>query len=446
MFPIYNLLSFISLIAYLPWILLKKGPENRLAYVIERFGISTYANADIWIHAVSVGEAIACLPFLSALKKEFPEVKILFSTTTYTGQKIVREKSSDAERVMYIPWDTRVCVTKAVKTVKPKIFITIETELWPALFRALKNEGSKIIILNGRLSNKSFRGYRRIRPFMQKVLSYVDYCYMQDKDYAYRIMSIGAQPERVGVMGNFKFDVDLHKSHNSSDWMNRISGKILVAGSTHRGEEEIILNTYEIIKKSMHDLKLILAPRHPERFSEVEEILKKRGLNYVRRSEIKRTQMMNNPPQPPFTKGGQGGITELRTDNGQQTTARLSPDIILLDTIGELFQVFSKAAVVFIGGSLVPVGGHNILEPAYWGKPVVFGPHMENFPVASEFLREGAALMLKDSKGVTTAIKDLLKDNKKAEQMGQKAKAIIDSNTGAVEKALNLVRSFLGAA
>ncbi|MEE8329238.1 MAG: 3-deoxy-D-manno-octulosonic acid transferase [Thermodesulfovibrionia bacterium] len=426
MFPIYNLLSFISLIAYLPWILLKKGPENRLAYVIERFGISTYANADIWIHAVSVGETIACLPFMSALKKEFPEIKILFSTTTYTGQKIVREKSSNADRVMYMPWDTRVCVTRAVKTAKPKIFITIETELWPALFRALKNEGSKIIILNGRLSNKSYRGYRRIRPFMQKVLSYVDYCYMQSKDDAYRIMSIGAQPERVGVMGNFKFDVDLHKSHNSSVWMNRINGKILVAGSTHRGEEEIILNAYEIIKKSMSDLKLILAPRHPERFSEVEEILKKRGLNYIRRSEIKRTQMM---------------------DNGQQkTTGRLSPDIILLDTIGELSQVFSKAAVVFIGGSLVPVGGHNILEPAYWGKPIVFGPHMENFPVASEFLREDAALMLKDSKGITTAIKDLLKDNKKAEQMGQKAKAIIDSNTGAVEKALNLVRSFLGTA
>ncbi len=428
MFPIYNLLSFIALIAYLPWILLKKGPENRLAYVIERFGISTYANADIWIHAVSVGEAIACLPFLSALKKEFPEVKILFSTTTYTGQKIVREKSSDAERVMYIPWDTRVCVTKAVKTVKPKIFITIETELWPALFRALKNEGSKIIILNGRLSNKSFRGYRRIRPFMQKVLSYVDYCYMQGKDDAYRIMFIGAQPERVGVMGNFKFDVDLHKSHNSSDWMNRISGKILVAGSTHRGEEEIILNTYEIIKKSMRDLKLIIAPRHPERFSEVEKILKRKRFNFIRRTELPILSQYDSFP------GSQS------TGNGQQA------DVILLDTIGELFQVFSKAAVVFIGGSLVPVGGHNILEPAYWGKPVVFGPHMENFPVASEFLREGAALMLKDSKGVTTAIKDLLKDNKKAEQMGQKAKAIIDSNTGAVEKALDLVRSFLGAA
>lgn len=428
MFPIYNLLSFISLIAYLPWILLKKGPENRLAYVIERFGISTYTNVDIWIHAVSVGEATACLPFLSALKKEFPEIKILFSTTTYTGQKIVREKSSDAERVMYMPWDTRVCVTRAVKTAKPKIFITIETELWPALFRTLKNEGSRIIILNGRLSHKSFRGYRHIRPFMQKVLSYVDYCCMQSKEDAYRIISIGAQPERVGVMGNFKFDVDLHKSHNSSDWMNRINGKILVAGSTHRGEEEIILNAYEIIKKSMSDLKLILAPRHPERFSEVEEILKRKRFNFIRRSEL---------PIPgrydPFP-GSQS------TGDGQQA------DVILLDTIGELSQIFSKAAVVFIGGSLVPAGGHNILEPAYWGKPVVFGPHMENFPVASEFLREGAALMLKGSKDITAAIKDLLKDNKKAEQMGQKAKAIVDSNTGAVEKALSLVRSFLGTA
>lgn len=428
MFPIYNLLSFISLIAYLPWILLKKGPENRRAYVIERFGISTYSNADIWIHAVSVGEAIACLPFVSALKKKFPEIKILFSTTTYTGQKIVREKSSDAERVMYMPWDTRVCVTRAVKAVKPKIFITIETELWPVLFRALKNEGSKIIILNGRLSNKSFRGYRRIRLFMQEVLSYVDYCYMQCKDDAYRIMFIGAQPERVGVMGNFKFDVDLHKSHNSCAWMNGINGKILVAGSTHRGEEEIILDAYEIIKKSMSDLKLVLAPRHPERFSVVEDILKKKRLNFIRRSELPILSRHDSFPGSQLT--------------GQSQQA----DIILLDTIGELPQVFSKATVVFIGGSLVPVGGHNILEPAYWGKPIVFGPHMENFPVASEFLKEGAALMLKDSKDITTVIKNLLRDNKKAEEMGQKAKAIIDSNTGAVEKALNLVRSFLGTA
>ncbi|MEF9427230.1 MAG: hypothetical protein L0956_08690 [Candidatus Mariimomonas ferrooxydans] len=229
-------------------------------------------------------------------------------------------------------------------------------------------------------------------------------------------------------MGNFKFDVDLHKSHNSSAWMNRINGKILVAGSTHRGEEEIILNAYEIIKKSISDLKLILAPRHPERFSEVEEILKRKRFNFIRRSELPILSRYDSFP------GSQS------TGNGQQA------DVILLDTIGELSQVFSKAAVVFIGGSLVPVGGHNVLEPAYWGKPVVFGPHMENFPIASEFLREGAALMLKDSKDITTAIKDLLKDNKKAEQMGQKAKAIIDSNTGAVEKALNLVRSFLWTA
>lgn len=422
---LYNLLSAISLVVYLPWLLFKKGPENRLTYLSERLGISKYTDADIWIHAVSVGEVIACLPFLKALKKEFTQIKIVFSTTTYTGQKIALEKFPEANRIMYMPWDTGLCIKRVVKLLRPKIFITIETELWPVLFQTLKKTGSYIILLNGRLSLESFSGYRRIRSFMQKVLSHVDYFYMQGKGDAERIISLGAKPERVGLMGNFKFDVDFHKSRNFATWIDRLEGTTIVAGSTHKGEEEIILNAYEVIKKGISDLKLILAPRHPERFDEVEEILKKRGLNFIRRSEIKQGLGFR----------GQGSAT---TYNRQQ------PDIILLDTIGELPQIFSKATVAFIGGSLLPFGGHNILEPAYWGKPIVFGPHMDNFPVASEFLRKDAALVVKDSRDIATAIKDLLKNTGKAKQMGQKAKAIIDSNTGAVEKALNLVRSFLG--
>ncbi len=427
MLLLYNLLSVIFLAVYSPWLLFKKGPENRLTYLSERLGISKYTNADIWIHAVSVGEVIACLPFLRTLKKEFPEIKIVFSTTTYTGQKIAREKFSNADRIMYMPWDTWLSINKAVKMIRPKIFLTIETELWPTLFTVLKNTGSNIILLNGRLSLESFRGYRRIRPFMRKVLSHVDYFYMQDKGDAERIILLGAEPERVGLMGNFKFDVDFPKSYDSAVWINRLDGKVLVAGSTHKGEEEIILNAYEIIKKSISDLKLIIAPRHPERFIEVEERLKKSKFNFIRRSEINQ-------------ESGVSSQWSAVTDNGQQ------PDIILLDTIGELSQVFSKATVAFIGGSLLPFGGHNILEPAYWGKPIVFGPYMDNFPVASEFLREDAAIMVKDSKDMATTVKNLLEHAEKAKQMGQKAKTIIDSNTGAVEKALNLVRSFLGTA
>ena len=418
MLIIYNLLSLISFIAYLPWLLFKKGPENRLQYLKERLGISEYTNADIWVHAVSVGEVMAALPFLTSLKKEFPGIKIVLSTATYTGQKIAREKFPSADRTMYIPWDTWLTISKAVRTIKPKIFITIETELWPALFSTLKKNGSRIVLLNGRISPESFKGYKLIKPFMKKVLSYLDFIYMQGETDAERIVTIGADKKKAGIMGNFKFDIELDKKE-SVNWMDGVKGKILLAGSTHKGEEEIVLDAYEEVKKSFPDLKLILAPRHPERFNEAEEILKRRNLNSIRR-------------------------TDFTVDSSQFTVHSQQTDIILLDTIGELSRLFSEADVTFIGGSLLPFGGHNILEPAYWGKPSIFGPHMENFPIAKDFLMEGAAIMVKDPGGLAAAIKDLLENTEKAEHMGQKAKGIIDKNTGAVKKAVALVRSFLG--
>ncbi len=418
MLIIYNLLSLISFIAYLPWLLFKKGPENRLQYLKERLGISEYTNADIWVHAVSVGEVMAALPFLTSLKKEFPGIKIVLSTATYTGQKIAREKFPSADRTMYIPWDTWLTISKAVRTIKPKIFITIETELWPALFSTLKKNGSRIVLLNGRISPESLKGYKLIKPFMKKVLSYLDFIYMQGETDAERIVTIGADKKKAGIMGNFKFDIELDKKE-SVNWMDGVKGKILLAGSTHKGEEEIVLDAYEEVKKSFPDLKLILAPRHPERFNEAEEILKRRNLNFIRR-------------------------TDFTVDSSQFTVHSQQTDIILLDTIGELSQLFSKADVTFIGGSLLPFGGHNILEPAYWGKPSIFGPHMENFPITKDFLMEGAAIMVKDPGGLAAAIKDLLENTEKAEHMGQKAKGIIDKNTGAVKKAVALVRSFLG--
>jgi len=433
MLLIYNFLSLTALILYLPLLLFKKGPEHRLSYLAERLGISEYKNTDIWIHAVSVGEVTASLTFLNRLKKEFPGIKIVFSTTTYTGQKIAQEKFRAADRIMYIPWDNLLCVKRAVRLLKPKIFITVETELWPALFMALKNSGSRIILLNGRISPESFNSYKKIKFFMKRVLSFVDFLYMQGTGDAERIKLLGAEPEKVKVIGNFKFDADFNLFENSAAWIGGLEGQFMIAGSTHKGEEEIMLDAYELIKKRVPavDLKLIIAPRHPERFSEVEEIIKKRNFNFIRRSDFV-TQYADNPPSPPFSKGGMGGF-EL-------------PDIILLDTIGELSRVFSKAAVTFIGGSLLPFGGHNILEPACWGNPIIFGPNMDNFPIAQEFLNEGAALLVKNSHDIAAAVMQLLENTEKAKLMGQKAKAIVNNNTGAVEKALNLVRSLLGTA
>ncbi|MBI4682253.1 MAG: 3-deoxy-D-manno-octulosonic acid transferase [Nitrospirae bacterium] len=418
---LYNLISIIGFFLYLPRLLLKKGPEDRCTFIKERLGLSDYQKMDIWVHAVSVGETLACIPFLKKLKKDFPDKKVVLTTTTYTGQKIARDKFPEADRIMYMPLDTVFCVKKAVNLLRPEIFITVETELWPALFQALKAAGSRIIILNGRISNDSYKGYKKISVFMKKLLSRVDFFYMQDKGDAERIMDIGADRHKVSVMGNFKFDIDF-KETAPPQWLTGINNKILLAASTHKGEEEIILDAYNSIRNKIHGIKLILAPRHPERFNEAEEIIGKSGIGYIRRSEISQRSVENNHELQAF------------------------PDIILLDTIGELSSVFSKASVAFIGGSLVPVGGHNIMEPAYWSKPIIFGPHMENFPIAREFLDNNAAVRVDNSADITETVIELLTNSEKAVNMGRSARSIVDKNTGAVKKAIELIRSYIGTA
>jgi 3-deoxy-D-manno-octulosonic-acid transferase len=411
MLLLYNILSAVSLLIYLPALLLKKISDEKRRFLSERLGLSEYSKTDIWIHSVSVGETIACLPFLKALNREFPGKKILLSTTTYTGQQIAREKFPEADRIMYMPWDTGICVDRAVNTLRPELFITIETEIWPVLFHNLKKAGSRIILLNGRLSSKSFKGYDLSRFFMKKVLSYADFLYMQTKGDSERIIAIGAQKEKVSIMGNFKFDIEFDKK-DPLEWVDKIQSHIFLAGSTHRGEDEIILEAYERIR-TQNNLKLIIAPRHPERFSEVEKLLKEKGMNYIRRSEIQNT---------------------------------VEADVILLDTIGELSKLFSNAAITFIGGSLLPYGGHNILEPAYWSNPILFGPHMENFPIAGEFLKKSAAIEVKDAGEIAEAVAELMQRPERAKLMGENARAILDENKGAVNKALKLVRGYLGSA
>ncbi|MBI5664174.1 MAG: 3-deoxy-D-manno-octulosonic acid transferase [Nitrospirae bacterium] len=413
---LYNVISTIALVLYLPILFLKKGPEDRRTFIKERLGMSVYDKTDIWVHAVSVGETMASIPFLKKLKTEFPYMTVVLSTTTYTGQKIAREKFPEADRIIYMPIDSVLCVKRAVDSLSPEIFATVETELWPALFKNLKDRGSRIIILNGRISPRSFKGYSRIKSLMADMLSSVDFFYMQDKGDAERIISLGADKHKVGVMGNFKFDIDL-KDELPMDWLAGISGKILLAASTHEGEEEAMLDAFADIKKEASGTKLILAPRHPERFNEAAALMEKRGLPYIRRSSL----------------------------NGKEIAGDRDADIILLDTIGELSRVFARASVAFIGGSLVPRGGHNVMEPAYWSKPIIFGPHMENFPIAGEFLKRSAAVEVKGAKDIAKTVITLLTDNNKAADLGRNARSIVDKNTGAVNKAIELIRGYIGA-
>ncbi len=426
MLLLYKIIAFAGLFFYLPVLLTKKGPQDRAAFIKERLGLSRYEKTDIWIHTVSVGETLASLPFLKKIKKEFPHKKIVLSTTTYTGQKVAREKFPEADRILYMPLDIFFCVKRVVKYLKPAVFATIETELWPALFHELKTSGSRIVILNGRISDNSFKGYRKIRFFTKKILSSVDFLYMQEKVYADRIVSLGAEAHKVGVMGNFKCDMDFNEAA-APEWLSHVSSRIFLAASTHKGEEQIILDAYDSVRRKASDLKLILAPRHPERFNEVAELIRSRNMNYIRRSEMDTPSALSSQLSAE-TKNRHNGI----------------PDVILLDTIGELSRVFSKATAAFIGGSLVPSGGHNLLEPAYWSKPMLFGPHMENFPIAKEFLLKSAAVEARNAGDIERSLVDLLTNEEKAERMGVNAKELLEKNSGAVKKAVELMRGYLG--
>jgi 3-deoxy-D-manno-octulosonic-acid transferase len=407
---LYNLLSTTAALLYSPLILLKKGPEPRRDFIFERFGLSAYDRADIWIHAVSVGEVLAGVPFLKTLRRDHPSLRIVLSTTTYTGQKVARQHFPEADRIMYMPVDSILCVRRVVRSIRPGLFITIETELWPALFRELKNAGSRIMIVNGRLSPGSFKGYSRISFFMKHVLSMVDSILMQGEADAERIIAIGASPDKVEVMGNLKFDMNPGNA-SPADWIEGLQGEIFLAASTHRGEDEIILDAYDMIRKKRQGVRLIIAPRHPERFDEVYDLIRSSGYECARRTAFRR-----------------------------------EADVVLLDTVGELFGLFSRADVAFIGGSLVPTGGHNILEPAYWGKPILFGPHMENFPIALDFLAQGAAVQVNDAREISGAVIDLLSNREKASGMGMNAKDIVEKNRGAVKTASEAVRRLIGTA
>ncbi|RMD57353.1 MAG: 3-deoxy-D-manno-octulosonic acid transferase, partial [Nitrospirae bacterium] len=407
----YEILSLIGLLLYLPVLFTKKGPEDRITFIRERLGLSKYDKVDIWLHAVSVGEMIAALPLLKAIKQAYPEKRIMLSTITYTGQKVAKEKCSEAHRIMYMPWDSSLILRRVIKEASPLVFITIETELWPNLFRNLKKHNTKILLMNGRISASSHRGYSYIKPFIKHVLSLVDVFCMQDEISAKRILSLGAPRERVKVIGNFKF----HLSAPSSlpKWTEKIKGIIISAGSTHRGEDEIILKAYKDIKVEEEHVKLIIAPRHPERFKEVEELIKTYNMSYIKRTEIR------------------------------DTKESIDEDVVLLDTIGELSGVYACCTIAFVGGSLVPIGGHNILEPAYWSKPIIIGPYMDNFPIVEDFIKSGAAFTVKDEVEMANTIKKLLRDKKALEEAGAKAKEIVNKNIGAVERAMEVLRGVL---
>lgn len=423
-FFIYDILSFLFLIVFLPYLYLKRqNKEDGSLWIKERFGfisnrkLSLIHGRPVWIHAVSVGEVIASVSLIKAIKEEHPDRSIVLSTVTDTGNLVAREKAKDIDALIYLPFDINYSVKRALRKIRPEVFILIETEIWPNLLHALNREGIPSLIINGRISQRSFRGYAFVKHFMRGILKNISKFGMQTHTDAERIKAIGADPSKIEITGSIKYDQP--SSLNSMD-LERLKisyglgeRPLIIAGSTHEGEEQVILDAFRELKEDFKDIILLIAPRHIERVGKIEGILRDMAIISKRWTELKESELDN-------------------------------ASVIILDTIGELAHIYCIATVVFIGGSLVPDGGHNILEPAIYSKPIIFGPYMGNFKdIAQTFLEKGAARQVSNGSHIKREIEYLLRNVDAARSMGENARNVIEENKGAVKKTLRMVEEFI---
>ena len=428
MYAVYSILIVAFFVLVSPYLLYQAlryrkyivSLPQRLGYLPVSFNLD--ADESIWIHAVSVGEVLTARALLAELRERYPRLRIFLSTTTMTGRQIARNNLQYVDEVFYFPFDLGFIVQRTLALVRPRLFIMMETEIWPNLLRACRRAGVRTAVVNGRISGRSYPRYRLARPFFRRVLRDVDRFCMQSEESARRIVDIGAERERVSVTGSLKFDsLEMPGAPSADRGQNRVlryfrlapDRPVLIAASTLKGEEEPILDAFQRIRATVTNALLIIAPRKPERFDDVERLARRAGWNVARRSE-------------------------LRVD------AEPRNDVIVLDTIGELAQLYQVATAVFVGGSLVDAGGHNILEPAVFGKPIVFGPHMENFAeIARTFIDNGAAIQVRSARELETALLDLLGDPVRRASLGAAARALVEANRGARGKSLAVLAQLL---
>lgn len=424
-FAAYSFLIYIFSIFFLPFMavkLLLRGKAR--AGVRQRFGFfkagffGPDAGKRVWIHAVSVGETLAAAPMVKALKAKHPDLRICFSTVTETGNGVAMDSIGADARVFYFPFDLGFVVRRVVGLIRPDAFVVVETEIWPNLIKAMNDKRIPSVLVNGRISARSFKGYSRARFFFKRVLKMLSGFNMQTQVDAERIKALGAPPERVRVSGNVKFDqacVSLKEGAFTTKAKLGIpeSATVFVAGSTHEGEEEEVLKAYRRVLEYLPETALVLAPRHPERLSSVASMVEREGFKY-----------------------------RLRSSGAEE---RLPvPGILLVDTMGELAGMYRAGDINFVGGSLVPVGGHNILEPAAFGKPVFFGPHMHNFAEISAILKDcGVGIEIKNAAQLAREAVRLVQEPERVEKLGKIAKDVLLKNRGALERNVELIEKFL---
>lgn len=389
----------------------------------ERFGFvpAPAEGVSVWVHAVSVGESLAALPLIKRLAAVYPPGSVLVTTTTPTGSARVREAMGDRVLHTYAPYDLPDAVRRFVGRMRPRRVIIMETELWPNLFQVLTARSVPLLIANARLSPRSFVRYRKFRRFAAATLADCSMIAAQSEDDARRFRELGAAPGRLRVVGNLKFDFEMPAERVARGRVLREAlGRerpVWIAASTHEGEEEIALNAHRILLGRFPGAALILVPRHPERFNTVARIINRSGLDFLRRSAWDFSPL----------------------------ASRVTPHVLLGDSMGELPMYLAAADVAFVGGSLVPVGGHNVLEPAALGVPVLFGPHLFNFESARTLLLErGAARALENGLQLAPAIGGLLADPAKRAQMGRAGQEAVAANRGALERLLAMIETVLG--
>lgn len=417
---IYTFLYIVALIFLIPKKYLKRPANIRKRWIMEKLGFfkESFSQSSnfgiqpkIWIHAVSVGEIIAVSGLIKRLAQDY---EIILSTITDTGQKIAFQRFKDYPvKVIYLPFDIPCAINRTLRFFKPSILILTETELWPNLI-FLSSKKIPVILVNGRLSEKSFKGYRKLKFFFNHLLKKLSLLCVQEDSYKERFINIGAEDRKIYVTGNMKFDIELKET--SFIWESSIIRPVILAGSTHKPEEEIILDAF--LNLDINGT-LILTPRHPERFSEVESIIK--------------TKIAESNREILFLK-----LSEITSAFSLQPKTL----ILLVDQMGILDSLYRVCDLAIIGGSFIPHGGQNPLEPAYWKKPIVCGPYMYNFPFIEEFIKEKACRMV-DSINLQNSIKELLEKPEIMASMGAKAYEILSKKAGATEKTLKQLKKLI---